>query len=69
MMKKNFKKLVYLSVFAAVFSAHAGSFEDFFRAVRADNPSGVRSLLQRGFDPNTRDAVSYTHLTLSLIHI
>ena len=66
MMKKNFKKLVYLSAFAAVFSAHAGSFEDFFRAVRADNPSGVRSLLQRGFDPNTRDERGQTGLLIAL---
>jgi len=66
MMKKNFKKLLYLSVFTAVFSAHAGSFEDFFRAVRADNASGVRSLLQRGFDPNTRDERGMTGLLIAL---
>ena len=36
-------------------NAHAGSYDDFFIAVRNDNPSVVRDLLQRGFDPNTRN--------------
>lgn len=54
-MKKYIKKFLYLAVVIATFTAHAGSFEDFFRAVRGDNPSGVRTLLNRGFDPNTRD--------------
>lgn len=65
-MRIHLKKLVYLSVFAAVFSAHAGSFEDFFRAVRGDNGSGVRTLLNRGFDPNTRDEKGQTGLMLAL---
>ncbi|MEO8170694.1 MAG: ankyrin repeat domain-containing protein [Oxalobacteraceae bacterium] len=33
--------------------ALADSYTDFFRAVGNDNVSGVSSLLQRGFDPNT----------------
>ena len=33
-MKKYIKKFLYLAVIAATFSAHAGSFEDFFRSVR-----------------------------------
>ena len=36
--------------------AMAGSYEDFFRAVRSDYPSKIEELLQRGFDPNTVDA-------------
>ncbi|MDZ4358645.1 MAG: ankyrin repeat domain-containing protein, partial [Variovorax sp.] len=51
---------------AASFAAHAGSFEDFFRAVRGDNASGVRTLLNRGFDPNTRDEHGQTGLLLAL---
>lgn len=65
-MKNYFKKLVYLIVFAATFSVHADSFDDFFRAVRADNASGVKSLLNRGFDPNTRDAQGQTGLLIAL---
>jgi len=33
--------------------ALAGAYDDFFKAVKLDNVSLVRSLLQRGFDPNT----------------
>jgi uncharacterized protein len=65
-MKKYIKKFLYLAVVAAIFSAHAGSFEDFFRAVRGDNASGVRTLLQRGFDPNTRDEHGQTGLIIAL---
>jgi ankyrin repeat protein len=65
-MKKYIKKFFYLAVTAATFTAHAGSFEDFFRAVRGDNASGVRTLLNRGFDPNTRDENGQTGLIIAL---
>lgn len=65
-MKNYFKKSIYLVVMAASFAAQAGSFEDFFRAVRGDNASGVRTLLNRGFDPNTRDENGQTGLMLAL---
>ena len=52
---------------ATVFSvAQADSFNDFFRAVRADNASGVESLLRRGFDPNTRDERGLTGLLIAV---
>lgn len=35
-------------------SAHAGSYEDFFVAIRQDDASVITGLLRRGFDPNTR---------------
>ena len=35
--------------------ARAGSYEDFFRAIKRDDPATVTELLQRGFDPNTLD--------------
>lgn len=65
-MKNHFKKLIYLIVIAASFSANADSFNDFFRAVRADNASGVKSLLNRGFDPNTRDEHGQTGLLIAV---
>jgi len=38
------------------FSAcQAGSYDDFFKAVKQDDAKTVLSLLQRGFDPNTLD--------------
>ena len=33
--------------------ASAGAYDDYFKAVRMDDVKAVRSLLQRGFDPNT----------------
>ncbi|MGJ7567256.1 ankyrin repeat domain-containing protein [Variovorax sp. GB1R11] len=65
-MKNYFKNSIYLLVVATSFAAHAGSFEDFFRAVRGDNGSGVRTLLQRGFDPNTLDEHGQTGLMIAL---
>jgi ankyrin repeat protein len=35
---------------------YAGSYDDFFHAVKVDDASTVSSLLQRGFDPNTVEA-------------
>ena len=58
-MKKNlihyFKKVIYLIVIAGFSSANAGSYEDFFLAIKQDNPAAIQNLLQRGFDPNTID--------------
>ena len=53
MMRKYFKYLVYLYVFAWFSAAHAGSYEDFFKAIRQDDAATITQLLQRGFDPNT----------------
>jgi ankyrin repeat protein len=61
-----FKKLLYLAVLAASFSIHAGSYEDFFRAVRSDNAGGIQALLNRGFDPNTRDEHGQTGLLIAM---
>ncbi|WP_137896650.1 ankyrin repeat domain-containing protein [Ramlibacter sp. 2FC] len=49
------KKIFYLFVIIGLSVAHAGSYEDFFKAVQQDDARTVQSLLQRGFDPNTRD--------------
>ena len=60
------KKSLYLLVVAASFSANADTTVDFFRAVRGDNASGVKNLIQRGFDPNTRDEKGQTGLLVAL---
>jgi ankyrin repeat protein len=65
-MRNYIKRLLYLSVFIASFSVEAGSFEDFFRAVRSDNAGSVKELLNRGFDPNTRDEHGQTGLLIAL---
>lgn len=44
-----------LTLLLACGTAWAGSFEDFFRAMKNDRDDVVRELLLRGFDPNTRN--------------
>jgi len=60
------KKLAYLLVVTASFAVHATPADDFFRAVRSDNASGVKDLINRGFDPNIRDPKGQTGLLIAL---
>ncbi|MBI5258636.1 MAG: ankyrin repeat domain-containing protein [Burkholderiales bacterium] len=46
--------------------AHAGAYEDFFKAVAMDDGSTLLTLLVRGFDPNARDESGQVALLLSL---
>ncbi len=63
---KHFKNIVYLALAIAVSSANAGSYEDFFVAIKNDNASSLNGLLERGFDPNTRDPKGQPGLTMAL---
>ena len=64
---RNLVRFCLYLIAATVFSvAQADSFNDFFRAVRSDNASGVESLLRRGFDPNTRDERGLTGLLIAI---
>jgi uncharacterized protein len=65
-MRNHFKKLLYLSVLTASFSVLAGSYEDFFAAIRKDDVTAVTSLLKRGFDANTRDEKGQHGLLLAM---
>ena len=47
-------------------AAQAGAFEDFFQAVSVDNASGVKTLLDRGFDANAVDEKGQRALYLAL---
>ena len=62
----HFKYLIFSIVTAVVFSAHAGSFEDFFIYLRNDNAGGVTELLNRGFDPNTKNEEGQPGLTVAM---
>lgn len=64
-MTKYLKFVVY-SLMAIGVSSFAGSFEDFFIAIRNDNAGTVAALLQRGFDPNTRDEKGQTGLVMAM---
>ena len=54
-MRIHLRFLVYLFLVFAFSLAHAGSYEDWFRAVKRDDPKAVAELLKRGFDPNALD--------------
>ena len=47
------KKSIYLLVLLGYSLSQAGSYDDFFTAIKRDNAGDVASLLQRGFDVNT----------------
>ncbi len=52
-MKFYFKLITYLFVLIVFFNANAGSYDDFFTAVRRNDPATVNALIKRGFDVNT----------------
>ena len=53
--KKQYKYIVYISFLINTSSSFAGSYEDFFLAIKNDEVKVISSLLIRGFDPNTVD--------------
>lgn len=60
------KLFIYLIVVTSFRPAWAGAYEDFFAAVYRDDASTVQRLLQRGFDPNSRDEGGQVPLFLAL---
>lgn len=65
-MRNYIKKVIYLIVFIGFNLSHAGSYEDFFVAIKQDNAAAITALLKRGFDPNTRDPSGQHGLFLAL---
>ncbi len=49
------KCFLYIIVSIGFSSCYAGSYEDFFSAVRRDNGAEVSALIRQGFDANVRD--------------
>ena len=64
-MIKNLKNIAYLYVLVGFFLAHAGSYEDFFEAVKKDDAASVAALLARGIDPNTLGPEGLTGLYMA----
>ena len=54
-MRKSIQFVAQLVLVLGVSLAHAGSYDDFFKAVKRDDGKAVTELLQRGFDPDTID--------------
>jgi hypothetical protein len=52
-MRNYIKYAAYLFVLFWFFAANAGSYDEFFNALQGDDVAVVRTLLKRGFDPNT----------------
>lgn len=60
------KKFLYLVALVGVSLVQAGSYDDFFIAIKRDNPKAMAELLQRGFDPNTLDPKGMHGLFLAM---
>jgi ankyrin repeat protein len=65
-MRKYFKSLGYFIVLIGCSLATAGSYEDFFVAVKQDDAAEISALLSRGFDPNTVDPHGLSGLFIAL---
>jgi uncharacterized protein len=65
-MRSYIRKFVYLIVLVGFSVAHAGSYEDFFVAIKQDDAPAVTALLNRGFDPETPDPQGLTGLFIAL---
>lgn len=66
MLRRRFVASLAVPVAALALGAQAGSFDDFFTAIRRDDGAAITALLRRGFDPNTRDANGQIGLVLAL---
>lgn len=65
-MRKYIKYVLYLYVFIGYGFVHSGSYEDFFIAVKRDDPATILSLAERGFDVNVRDPSGQPALFLAI---
>ena len=61
-----FKKSIYLVVLIGFGASHAGSYEDFFQAIKNDDAATIQQLMARGFDPNTVDPQRQHGLILAI---
>lgn len=62
----NIKKTIYLIVLIGFNIAFAGSYDDFFIAIKQDDAGTLKELLTRGFDANTIDPNGQHGLYLAL---
>ncbi len=63
---QNIRNILYLYVITGFIDVNAGSYEDFFTAIKQDDVPVIRQLLARGFDPNTIDPQGLHGLYLAL---
>ena len=65
-MRKSIQFVAQLVLVLGVSLAHAGSYDDFFKAVKRDDGKAVTELLQRGFDPDTIDPLGRAGLFIAV---
>ena len=65
---KLLKYIVLYGFISTISTALAGSYEDFFKAIRNDEVKVVSNLLARGFDPNTVSLNAEPAILLCLVH-
>jgi ankyrin repeat protein len=61
-----FRIIVYLVVFISYSLSSAGSYDDFFTAIKRDDSEIIDGLLRRGFDPNTPNSAGEQGLFLAI---
>ena len=62
----HFRKLGYLYVFIGLSVSHAGSYDDFFAAIKTNDAAVIVQLVNRGFDVNTLDPKGQHGLMLAI---
>ena len=62
----NIKRFIYLVVLFGFPVANAGSYDDFFLAIKRDDSGTIINLLTRGFDPNTLNPAGESGLLLAV---
>lgn len=65
-MRNYFRFFVYLLALLSLSWARAGSYEDFFQAIRQDDGRAITQLLRRGFDPNALDPAGQPGLFIAV---
>ena len=65
-LRYNLKYIIYAIVLINISLCFAGSYEDFFTAIKRDDASSVSGLLNRGFDPNTLNPAGQHGLFLAV---
>jgi hypothetical protein len=62
----NIKRFIYLIVLFGFSVVNAGSYDDFFLAIKRDDADTIITLLTRGFDPNTLNPAGEPGLLLAV---
>lgn len=63
---RGWQRCVGLMLLCAGAFSHAGSYDDFFRAIKQDDAATVSALLNRGFEPNTLNPAGEHGLILAV---